>query len=91
MEQAVIHSPLGPLTLFAEDDHLTALVYGDYGTWSMGTMAVMTTCLSSERQSASWKRISPVSGKRFPSPSTRMERHSSAGFGRVCAISHTEG
>ena len=31
MEQAVIHSPLGPLTLFAEDDHLTALVYGDYG------------------------------------------------------------
>lgn len=34
----------------------------------MGTMAVMTTCLSSERQSASWKRISPVSGKRFPSP-----------------------
>lgn len=27
----------------------------------MGTMAVMTTCLSSERQSASWKRISPVS------------------------------
>lgn len=46
----------------------------------MGTMAVMTTCLSSERQSASWKRISPVSGKRFPSPSTRMERHSSAGF-----------
>lgn len=68
MEQAVIHSPLGPLTLFAEDDHLTALVY-----------------------SASWKRISPVSGKRFPSPSTRMERHSSAGFGRACAISHTEG
>lgn len=45
----------------------------------------MTTCLSSERQSASWKRISPVSGKRFPSPSTRMERHSSAGFGRACA------
>lgn len=84
MEQAVIHSPLGPLTLFAEDDHLTALVYGE-------TMAVMTTCLSSERQSASWKRISPVSGKRFPSPSTRMERHSSAGFGRACAISHTEG
>lgn len=80
MEQAVIHSPLGPLTLFAEDDHLTALVYGDYGS-----------CLSSERQSASWKRISPVSGKRFPSPSTRMERHSSAGFGRACAISHTEG
>lgn len=32
-----------------------------------------------------------VSGKRFPSPSTRMERHSSAGFGRACAISHTEG
>lgn len=33
MEQAVIHSPLGPLTLFAEDDHLTALVYGDYGSY----------------------------------------------------------
>lgn len=31
MEQAVISSPLGPLTLFAEDGHLTALVYGDYG------------------------------------------------------------
>ena len=30
---AVIHSPLGPLTLFAEDDHLTALVYGDYGSY----------------------------------------------------------
>ena len=27
--------------------------------------------------------------QRFPSPSTRMERHSSAGFGRACAISHT--
>ena len=33
MEQAVIHSPLGPLTLFAEDDHLTALVYG--GLWQL--------------------------------------------------------
>ena len=33
MEQAVIHSPLGPLTLFTEDDHLTALVYGDYGSY----------------------------------------------------------
>lgn len=31
MEQAVIHSPLGPLTLFAEDGHLIALVFGDYG------------------------------------------------------------
>ena len=31
MEQAVIYSPVGPLTLFAEDDSLTALVYGDYG------------------------------------------------------------
>ena len=31
MEQAVIYSPVGPLTLFAEDDFLTALVYGDYG------------------------------------------------------------
>lgn len=29
----MIHSPLGPLTLFAEDDHLTALVYGDYGSY----------------------------------------------------------
>lgn len=33
MEQAVIYSPLGPLTLFAEADHLTALVYGDYGNY----------------------------------------------------------
>ena len=31
MEQAVIYSPVGPLTLFAEHDFLTALVYGDYG------------------------------------------------------------
>ena len=27
----MIYSPVGPLTLFAEDDFLTALVYGDYG------------------------------------------------------------
>ena len=33
MEQAVFHSPLGPLTLFAEDGHLIALVYGDYGDY----------------------------------------------------------
>lgn len=33
MEQAVIYSPLGPLTLFAEDGQLTALVYGNYGTY----------------------------------------------------------
>ena len=33
MEQAVISSPLGPLTLFAEDGRLTALVYGDYGSY----------------------------------------------------------
>lgn len=31
MQQAVIQSPMGPLTLFAEDGHLTALVFGDYG------------------------------------------------------------
>ncbi|MDY3015239.1 MAG: methylated-DNA--[protein]-cysteine S-methyltransferase [Evtepia sp.] len=31
MEQAVIHSPLGPLTLFAEDNRLIALVFGNYG------------------------------------------------------------
>lgn len=33
MEQAVIYSPLGPLTLFAEDGALTALVYGNYGNY----------------------------------------------------------
>ena len=33
MEQAVIYSPVGPLTLFAEHDFLTALVYGDYGDY----------------------------------------------------------
>lgn len=33
MEQSVIYSPLGPLTLFAEDGCLTALVYGDYGNY----------------------------------------------------------
>ena len=31
MEQAVIHAPFGPLTLFAEDGALIALVFGDYG------------------------------------------------------------
>ena len=31
MEQAVISSPLGPLTLFAEDNCLIALVFGNYG------------------------------------------------------------
>ena len=31
MQQAVIQSPMGPLTLFAEDGYLTALVFGDYG------------------------------------------------------------
>lgn len=31
MEQAVYDSPLGPLTLFAEEGSLVALVYGDYG------------------------------------------------------------
>lgn len=33
MEQAVIHSPLGPLTLFAEDDHLTGP--GLWGLWQL--------------------------------------------------------
>lgn len=31
MEQTVIQSPMGPLTLFAQDNHLTALVFGDFG------------------------------------------------------------
>ena len=31
MEQTVIQSPMGPLTLFAEEGYLTALVFGDYG------------------------------------------------------------
>ena len=31
MQQTVIQSPMGPLTLFAEDGYLTALVFGDYG------------------------------------------------------------
>ena len=31
MEQTVIRSPMGPLTLFAEEGSLTALVYGDFG------------------------------------------------------------
>lgn len=83
MEQAVIHSPLGPLTLFAEDDHLTALVYGDYGSYDD-----LPLFREAKRQLEAY-----FAGQRqaFPSPSTRMERHSSAGFGRVCAISHTEG
>ena len=33
MEQAVFPSPLGPLTVFAEGNTLTALVFGDYGGW----------------------------------------------------------
>lgn len=33
MEQAVIASPLGPLTLFAEDNCLIALVFGNYGDY----------------------------------------------------------
>ena len=33
MEQAVIRSPLGPLTLFAEEGHLISLVFGDYGSY----------------------------------------------------------
>ena len=31
MEQTVIQSPVGPLTLFAQDNRLTALVFGDFG------------------------------------------------------------
>ena len=31
MEQTVIYSPMGPLTLFAQDNRLTALVFGDFG------------------------------------------------------------
>lgn len=31
MEQTVIHSPMGPLTLFAEKQCLIALVFGHYG------------------------------------------------------------
>lgn len=31
MEQAVISTPMGPLTLFAEENCLVALVFGDYG------------------------------------------------------------
>lgn len=31
MEQTVIPSPIGPLTLFAENNRLTALVFGDFG------------------------------------------------------------
>ena len=31
MQQTVIQSPMGPLTLFAEDGYLTALVFGDFG------------------------------------------------------------
>ena len=31
MEQTVIQSPMGPLTLFAQDNRLTALVFGDFG------------------------------------------------------------
>ena len=32
MEQTVIQSPLGPLTLFSEDQRLIALVFGRYGS-----------------------------------------------------------
>lgn len=31
MEQAVIYTPMGPLTLFARENRLTALVFGDFG------------------------------------------------------------
>ena len=31
MEQVVISTPMGPLTLFAEENCLAALVFGDYG------------------------------------------------------------
>lgn len=31
MEQAVISTPMGPLTLFAQENCLAALVFGDYG------------------------------------------------------------
>lgn len=31
MEQAVIYTPMGPLTLFAQENCLAALVFGDYG------------------------------------------------------------
>lgn len=31
MEQTVIQSPMGPLTLFAEENRLTALTFGDFG------------------------------------------------------------
>lgn len=33
MEQAVISTPMGPLTLFAEENCLAALVFGDYGSY----------------------------------------------------------
>lgn len=31
MEQTVIQTPMGPVTLFAEENYLTALVFGDFG------------------------------------------------------------
>ena len=33
MEQAVIYTPMGPLTLFAQENRLTALVFGDFGSY----------------------------------------------------------
>ncbi|MDO4516086.1 MAG: methylated-DNA--[protein]-cysteine S-methyltransferase [Bacillota bacterium] len=33
MEQAVIVTPMGPLTLFARESRLTALVFGDFGSY----------------------------------------------------------
>ena len=33
MEQTVLDSPLGPLTLFAEDNCLVSLVFGNYGDY----------------------------------------------------------
>ena len=33
MEQAVIFTPMGPLTLFAQENRLTALVFGDFGSY----------------------------------------------------------
>lgn len=33
MEQAVIFTPMGPLTLFAQENRLTALVFGEFGSY----------------------------------------------------------
>ena len=81
MEQAVIYSPVGPLTLFAEDDFLTALVYGDYGGYDDIPLFREAT--------ASWTSILTASDRPSIFPCARRGQSFRKKCGRSSAASPT--